>query len=125
MLGGEGAPVRRQAVAVPGFGETLALPERQACAAGNLPGAAPVGYVFFRLEEKHGLSGEDNVFVPARSRDGEMNNAIGVKESTLANGQLHGGVATCARSGDASVAAEHRDGGVNEIERSCKARSVP
>jgi hypothetical protein len=100
LLRGEGLPVAGQAVAVPGFGETLAYANRKDRAAGNFPDATPAGDVFFRPEEEHGLSGEDNIFVPARSGNGEMDDARRAEQMAVADGQLHGGIATGACGGD-------------------------
>src|SRR5712671_3726106 len=99
-------PVGRQAVAVPGFGQSQALGEGEDRAAGNFPDAAPAGDVFFRPEEQHGLSGEYHILVPARGGNGEMDDAWRLEETAIADAQFHGGIATGTSGGDASVAPE-------------------
>ncbi len=85
----QGAPVGREPVAVPGFGEIPALGESQSCAAGLLPGLAPTPDMLLRPEEQHGLSSENDVFVPAGSGHGEVNDPFGIDKTAASNGQRH------------------------------------
>ncbi len=62
-----------QAVAVPKFGEFPNLINRQDFSAFQIITFTPFVYPFFRLEEKHGRSGEDEVIVPAGEGQREMN----------------------------------------------------
>jgi len=71
------------------------------------PDAAPAGDVLFRPEEQHGLSGENDVLVPAGCWHSEMNDAFRCEETSFVDDKLHGGVAASTRGGDASVAAKH------------------
>jgi len=73
----------------------------------KLPDVAPAGDVLFRPEEQHGLSGEDDVLVPAGCRHSEMNDAFRSEETSFLDYKLHGGVAAGTRGGDPSVAAKH------------------
>ena len=50
--------------------------EREDRAAGTIPDAAPARDVLFRPEEQHSLSSEDDIFVPAGSGNGEMDDAF-------------------------------------------------
>jgi hypothetical protein len=104
----QGAPVRRQPVAVPGFGEIPALGEGQSCATGLLPGLAPTREMLIRPEEQHGLSSENDVFVPAGSGHRKMDDPFGFRKTVGTNGQGHRRIAATARSDDLCVAVEHR-----------------
>lgn len=90
LLRGEGMPAGRKPVTVPGFAKPPSLMEGQGSAARNFPGAAPAPHVLFRPEEQNGLSGEDDVLVPARCGHSEMNNAGGGLETATKRGELHG-----------------------------------
>ena len=50
--------------------------EREDRAKGKIPDAAPALDVLFRPEEQHSLSSEDDIFVPAGSGNGEMDDAF-------------------------------------------------
>ncbi len=65
--------IHGQAIAVPEFGKLPNLTDRQKFSAFEMIALAPLVNPFFRLEEKHGRSGEDEVIVPARKSKREVN----------------------------------------------------
>jgi len=64
--------IQGQAVVVPEFGEFPDLVDCQNFAAFEVVSLAPFVNPFFRLEEQHRRSGEDQVVVPAGEGQGEV-----------------------------------------------------
>ena len=65
--------IQGQAVVVPEFGESPNLIDRENFSAFEVVALAPFVNPFFRPEEQHGRSGEDQVIVPAGKGEGEVN----------------------------------------------------
>ena len=65
--------IQGQAVVVPEFGEFPNLMDRKEFSTFEVVSFAPFVNPFFRPEEKHGRSGEDQVIVPAGKGEGEVN----------------------------------------------------
>lgn len=61
-----------QAVVIPEFGEFPNLADGEDCSVLKVVSLAPFVNPFFRLEEKHRRSGEDQVIVPAGEGQGEV-----------------------------------------------------
>src|SRR5205823_13178697 len=66
-------PSRTQAITVPFLRQAAALLQAQDATPRPIPLFAPTIYMLFRPEQKHGLSGKDNVLVPIAGRNGYMN----------------------------------------------------
>ena len=60
--------LQQQAVVIPKFGQFPHLVDRENFFASEIGSYAPLVNPFFRLEEKHRCSGEDEVVVPVRKR---------------------------------------------------------
>ena len=62
-----------QAISIPKFGKFPNLMEGENFSALEVLSFAPLVNPFFRLEEKHGRSREDQIIVPAGDGEGEVN----------------------------------------------------
>ena len=69
-------PIRLAAVwPIPGLRQAPALVQAQQRALGQVPLLAPTIHVFFRPEEKHGLSVEHDILPPAACRERKVDDA--------------------------------------------------
>ncbi len=64
--------IHGQTVVIPKFGKFPNLIHRKDFSVFEVVSFAPFVNPFFRLEEKHGRSGENQVIVPMREGQGEM-----------------------------------------------------
>jgi hypothetical protein len=110
-----------QALPVPELGQFPNLLEGQRFAAFEMVSLAPCFDPFFRLEEKHGRSGENQVIVPAGEGQGEVDEVLEIGNLPVLDFQLNGLVAFGEHGFDDRVAverggdAEHVPGAVGKV----------
>lgn len=84
-----------QAILIPEFGKLPNLIDCDELAAFEVVSLAPFVNPFFRPEEKHGCSGEDEVIVPARESKWKVDNEFTVCNLAILYFQLNGFVTFC------------------------------
>ena len=72
LLNASSMKIHGHAIVVPEFREFPNLADCQNFSAFEMITLAPLIYPFFRPEEQHGRSGEDEVIVPAGEEEGEV-----------------------------------------------------
>ena len=70
--------LKRHTIAVPEFGKLPNLLNRQHLSAFEVMSFAPLVYPFFRPEEQHGRSGEDQVIVPVREGEWKVDKQVAI-----------------------------------------------
>jgi len=75
--------IQGQAVVIPQFGKFPNLVDGEDFSTFEVVSLAPFVNPFFRLEEKHGRSGEDQVIVPTGEGEREVYEQIAVKNSPI------------------------------------------
>ena len=95
-----------QSVCIPSGGQTPKLSQRKYRPLGHAMACTPSPDVFFRPEEKHRLSGMNNIVKPMSGGDGEMHCASLRQRRAIADEERHGLAAVRARTEDVRVVME-------------------